>query len=76
MLPVMQNRRPVPDPVVEPMLGFPFVCDLLTISVNKGYELISAGEFPVPLLRVGGRWKVRTVDLRRYLGLDQPVPAA
>jgi hypothetical protein len=37
--------------------------------------MAAAGEFPVDVLRIGGKWKVRTVDLRRYLGLDD-APAA
>jgi len=39
-------------------------------SKGKAYEMVRAGTFPVPVLPVGKRMRVRRVDLLRYLGLD------
>ncbi|WP_432523378.1 hypothetical protein [Kineococcus sp. SYSU DK006] len=36
---------------------------------TKTYELHQRGEFPVAVLRVGGRYVVRTADLLRALGI-------
>ncbi|MEV7936645.1 helix-turn-helix domain-containing protein [Kitasatospora sp. NPDC088264] len=42
----------------------------LNIGVNKAYELIKAGEFPVRLLTLGQTIKVPTAELRTYLGVE------
>lgn len=39
------------------------------VAKTRAFQLAHAGEFPVPVLRVGGRYLVRTTDLRRELGL-------
>ena len=39
-------------------------------SRGKAYELVRTGAFPVPVLKVGGRHRVRRVDLLDYLGLS------
>jgi hypothetical protein len=36
---------------------------------SKVYEMHRTGTFPVPVLKVGGRYKVRRVDLLSFLGL-------
>jgi hypothetical protein len=58
------------------------VCDLwptagqaLGLSRQTTYDLADQGEFPIEVLRIGRRRKVRTVELRRYVGLDTS-PAA
>jgi hypothetical protein len=35
-------------------------------------RLAKAGKLPVPVIRVGGSWVVRTADLRKLLGMDEP----
>ena len=39
----------------------------LTLSRSAGYELIRRGRFPLPVLRVGARLRVRRADLLAYL---------
>lgn len=65
------------------LLGLPLAIDLATagrafsIGRTKAYALTKAGEFPVPVLRVGNTYRVRRADLLDALGIpDQPVPAA
>jgi hypothetical protein len=40
------------------------------IGRSRSYQLAESGRFPIPVQRVGGRWMVLTVDLRRALGLQ------
>lgn len=42
----------------------------LGMSRDTAYKLAQRGKFPVEAVRLAGRWRVRTTDLRRYLGLD------
>lgn len=46
----------------------------LGIGISTSYNLIRTGSFPVPVVKVGDRNKVRTVDLVRFLG--EPAGAA
>lgn len=47
------------------------VCRGLNVSRSKGYELLAAGKFPIPALRIGGQWRFRATDLRAYLGYPE-----
>jgi hypothetical protein len=53
----------------------PVTVDLLTagrmlgIGRTTAYKLAQAGEFPCPVVRVGGVYKVPTIGLLRLLGL-------
>ncbi|MFA5636781.1 MAG: hypothetical protein WC977_12865 [Anaerovoracaceae bacterium] len=38
---------------------------------SKVYEMHRTGTFPVPVLKVGGRYKVRRADLLAFLGLER-----
>ncbi len=40
------------------------------VQRSRAFQLAHRGEFPVEVLRIGGRWMVRTSDLRRQLGLQ------
>jgi hypothetical protein len=63
-------RRAVPDPEVEPILPlWPDSARPLDIGRARAYEMARQGTFPVEVMKIGGKWKVRTVDLRRFLGL-------
>lgn len=44
----------------------------LGISNSAGYALAQKGEYPVPVLRAGGRYIVPTAGLRAALGLSAP----
>jgi hypothetical protein len=41
---------------------------------SLGYELVKRGEYPVPVLKLGNRYRVRTSDLVAYLGLTPNSP--
>lgn len=40
------------------------------IGRNVAYQLNARGQFPVPVLRVGRKYRVRTADILRELGYD------
>ncbi len=54
--------------------SLPSVVDLVTagrafgIGRTKSHELVRAGEFPVPVLRLGNSYRVTRADLLRALG--------
>lgn len=60
----------------DEILALPAVTDLVTagrafdIGRSKAHELARRGEFPVPVLRLGKTYKVRTADLLRLLGIE------
>jgi hypothetical protein len=60
----------------EDVLALPVTVDLLTAGEVLGlrrtatYQTARAGRFPVPLIRVGSRYRVAAADLQRALGLD------
>ncbi len=45
---------------------------VLGIGRTVAYELVRAGRFPTPVLRVGGQVKVPTAPLLDLLGLAEP----
>lgn len=55
---------------LPPRLLIPEAGRWLGISRAKSYLLAQAGEFPVPVHKVGGRFYVLTADLARALGID------
>jgi predicted DNA-binding transcriptional regulator AlpA len=59
---------PLPDD--KPLLDLPEAAPAFGMGRTTAYLLASRGQFPVEVLRIGGRLKVRTADVRRYLGLD------
>jgi excisionase family DNA binding protein len=40
---------------------------------TKVYEMLRAGEFPVPYLKTGTRYQIPTMAVLRMLGLEEPV---
>ncbi|MDP9460715.1 MAG: DNA-binding protein [Actinomycetota bacterium] len=58
--------------------GLPVTVDLVTAGAVLGmgrtatYEAQRRGDFPVPVLRLGHRYRVVTAHLQRLLGLDSP----
>jgi hypothetical protein len=64
----------------DELLSLPVAVDLPTagralgLGRTKSHELARAGTFPVAVLRVGVQYRVRTADLRRYLGFDVDEP--
>lgn len=59
----------------EDVLALPVTVDLLTAGQVLGmqrtatYRTARDGQFPVPLIRVGSRYRVAAADLRQALGL-------
>ncbi|TWE17011.1 DNA-binding protein [Kitasatospora atroaurantiaca] len=51
-------------------VSVPTAARALGIGVNKAYELIKLGQFPVRLLTLGETYKVPTASLRRVLGVE------
>ncbi|MFJ6664246.1 helix-turn-helix domain-containing protein [Streptomyces sp. NPDC091383] len=58
------------------MFDLPVAVDLRTaaralgIGSTTAYRLIGKDEFPCPILRVGGRYRIPTTELMRALGID------
>jgi hypothetical protein len=60
----------LPWPEDQPMVPlWPTAAHPFHVRRSRAFQLAHRGEFPVEVLRVGGRWLVRTADLRRQLGL-------
>ncbi len=45
---------------------------LLGITRSTAYRAIATGTFPIPIIRVGGRWRVSREALRRLLDGEEP----
>lgn len=64
---------------IDELFALPVAFDLATagraagIGRTKSHELARAGEFPVPVRRVGRAYRVTRADLFRFLGVhDEP----
>jgi hypothetical protein len=62
---------------VEQVLALPAMVDLVTaglalggIGRTKAHELARSDQFPVEVLLIGNRYRVRRADLIKYLRLD------
>lgn len=61
----------------EAVAALPVTVDLMTaasvigIGRSGAYDLAGRGEFPVPVLKVGTRYRVVTAHLRDLLGLTR-----
>ncbi|WP_329334675.1 helix-turn-helix domain-containing protein [Streptomyces sp. NBC_01352] len=53
-----------------PLVSLAQAARALGIGTTTAYDLRRRGQFPVPVLRVGFRYRVRTADLIRYLEAD------
>jgi hypothetical protein len=49
---------------------WPTAARALGIGRTKAHQLARAGRFPVPLLRLGVAYRVRTTDLWALLGIE------
>jgi excisionase family DNA binding protein len=55
----------------EPLtLSLSEAAKVLGIGVSTAYRLCSRGEFPIPVLRIGGTVKVSTKRLKQYVDGD------
>jgi hypothetical protein len=75
---IMTTTQPALPPIEEqPLLDlYPQAAAVLDIGRSSAYLMAQYGTFPIEVLRIGGKWKVRNVDLRRFLGLAQEQPPA
>jgi predicted DNA-binding transcriptional regulator AlpA len=69
---VLTAERPTLDQVRQwpATVGIPEASAALGISRSHGYELAATDEFPVRLIRAGGRVVVITSDLIRLLSAE------
>jgi excisionase family DNA binding protein len=60
-------KAATPEPLT---LSLSEAAKMLGIGVSTAYRLCSQGEFPVPVLRIGGTVKVSTKRLKQYVNGD------
>lgn len=73
----MTRSAPPPDPrTLPPTVDVVTAGRLLGIGRTTAYQLARAGRFPVPVLRIGGGYRVPTGPLLALLGIDTPSDAA
>lgn len=53
---------------------WPTAAQALGIGRTKAHELARAGRFPVPVLRLGNTYRVKTADLWALLGIEPTIP--
>lgn len=81
---VRQNARPRRESgrfldglTRDELEALPAAVDLVTggkafgIGRTKSYQLARAGQFPVPVLRLGEVYRVRTADILAMLGIER-----
>lgn len=57
------------------LVTVPEAAPLMNLHPAKAGRMIRAGQFPLSLIRVGGRRYVRRADLLRHLGYEIPEAA-
>lgn len=61
----------LPDPELQPTVPlWPVAGKALGIGRSTTYASYERGDFPVPVLKIGGCLRVATAELRRKLGLS------
>lgn len=69
------SKQALPWPEEIPMVPlWPDAARTFCVARSRAYQLAGRDEFPVPVLRIGSRWMVRTADIRRELGLQVHKP--
>jgi hypothetical protein len=66
----MTSNPVLPSPEDKPLMDLVPAGRVFGIGRTMSYQQAREGTFPVEVLRIAGRLKVRTADMRRYLGLD------
>lgn len=69
-MPTMPYTPQLPLPEEQPLLGLLEAADAFQIGRSNAYLMAARGEFPVEVLRIGRQYRVRTRDVREFLGLD------
>lgn len=57
---------------LPPVLDVPTAGRLLGLGRSAAYDLVLAGRWPTPVLRLGRRWRIPTAPLLDLLGLPAP----
>ena len=57
------------------VLDVPTAGRMLGLGRSAAYELVLAGRWPTPVLRLGRRWRIPTAPLLALLGVPAPAPA-
>ena len=60
---------------LPPVVDVPTAGRLLGLGRSAAYELVLAGRWPTPVLRLGRRWRIPTAPLLELLGVPAPAPA-
>jgi excisionase family DNA binding protein len=60
----------VPQPETQPLVSLTEAASVVGVGRTTAYDLAKTNRFPVEVLKVGGRYRVRTRDLRTWLGLQ------
>jgi predicted DNA-binding transcriptional regulator AlpA len=60
---------------LPPVLDVPTAGRLLGLGRSAAYDLIGAGRWPTPVLRLGRRLRIPTAPLLALLGLDAVRPS-
>lgn len=58
------------------VVSVPVVAKVLKVSKSHIYDLIKRGELGMHVIQLGNRVVVRTADLRKKVGLDEPGDSA
>ena len=60
---------------LPPVVDVPTAGRMLGLGRSAAYELVVAGRWPTPVLRLGRRWRIPTAPLLDLLGVPAPPPA-
>jgi len=72
----MTRPTPLLDPcALPPTLDIVTAGRMLGIGRTTAYHLARYAQFPVPVLRIGGNYRVPTTPLLTLLGIDKPTSA-
>ena len=55
---------------LPPIVDVPTAASVLGISRATAYRLVAAGEWPIPVLRLGRYLRVSRADLMAFIGLE------
>jgi excisionase family DNA binding protein len=67
----MTQTITIPTVDEQPLMPvWPDAAAHLGLPRSTAYRLAEVGRFPVEVVKVGSKLRVRTADLRRFLGLD------
>jgi hypothetical protein len=69
------HTAPASTESLPPILDVVTAGRLLGIGRTTAYQLARNGRFPVPVLRIGGGYKVPTAPLLALLGINNRGPA-